>query len=108
MQHDILPMTNFLIDQKSLDIRSLISRQLNDFSRFFIFLYGTIAREILFEGFANAFHIQIIGESGHGCDTFASIALLDPDVDFFFRGDTALVAGVFKGVCELLLLFLID
>ena len=93
-------MTNFLVHQKFLHIGSLIPTQLNDISYFGILLHGTVTAEILFEGLANAFHVQIIGQSSHCSNTFSSVTLLDTDVNLFFgRGTTALVSRVIKSVC---------
>ena len=100
MQHNILGVANLLVHQKALDIRSLIARQLNDFSGFLVFLHGPVARKVLFERLANAFHVQIVGESGHCGNTFTSIALLYAYMNFLFRRNTALVSGVLKGVCR--------
>ena len=99
MQHHTLGVANFLIHQKFLDIRSLIPTQLNDFTHFLILLNGSVARKVLFESLANALHVQIIGQTRHRRNTFATVALLDSDVHLFFRLHAALVSGVFKGVC---------
>lgn len=106
MQNDAIAMTNFLIDEETFDIGTLITGQLYDFSQFFIFLDGSIARKILFEGFANAFNVQIIRQTGDGRNTFASVSLLDANVNFVFRGSTALIVGrVLKGVYVCFLFF---
>lgn len=102
MQDDIFRMTNFLIDQKVFHVGSLISTQLNHFSHIGIFLYGTIATKILFEGFANSFNIQIIRKTGHGRNTFSSISLLDTYMNFFFWWHTALVTGILKGIYSII------
>jgi hypothetical protein len=99
MQDDTFRMTNFLGRQKFLHIGALISTELNDFSGIFILLDGPVARKGLFEGFADAFNVQIVREARHRRDAFPSVALLDPHVDLFFRRDTAFVTGVFEGVC---------
>ncbi len=99
MQHYTLGMTNFLRRQKFFHIRSLIPAQLNDFSRVFIILNGSVARKRLFECLANTFDVKIIRQSSDCGNTFASVPLLNTDVDFFFRRDAALVSGVFKRVC---------
>ena len=99
MQHHIFPVTDFLIHQESLHIGSLISGQLNHFTGFFIFLHRPVAGKILFERLANALHVQIVRQARHRRDTLATIALLDAHVHLFFRRHSPLVAGVFKGVC---------
>ena len=94
-------MANFLIHQKAFHVRSLITRKLNNFSRFFIFLYGTVAGKILFESLTYAFHVQIIRETRYGRDTLAPVALLHTDVHFLLGRYTAFIARILKGVCRL-------
>ena len=91
-------MTNFLIHQEVLHIGSLIARQLNYFSDFFVLLYGAVARKVLLEGLANSFDVQIVGQTCHGCDTFASVSLLYTNMNLFFRSISGLVTGILKGV----------
>jgi len=85
VKHNTVREANFLIHQKAFHIRSLISRQLNNFSCIFILLHGTVARKILLESFANSFNVQIIRQPGYGCNTFTPTALLDTHVNLFFR-----------------------
>ena len=98
MQDNTFSVTNFLVYQKVLDIGPLISRQLNDFAHFFVFLNGSITGKILFKGFANAFDIQVIGQARNRRDTFTTVALLYADVDLFFRTTGARIARIVKGV----------
>jgi hypothetical protein len=98
VQDNIFGMTNFLVTQKGLDVCSLISRQLNNFTRFFILLDGTVTTEILFESLANAFHIQIVRQTRNRSDTLSTITLLHSDVNLFFRRSSSLVSGVLEGV----------
>ena len=98
MQHNACGMTNLLIHQKVLDIGSLVSTQLDDFSHFQILLDGAITTEILLKGFANALHVQVVGESCHCGNTFSSISLLDTNVNLFFGGGAALVSGIIESV----------
>jgi hypothetical protein len=100
VQDNILGMTNFLITQKGLDVCSLISRQLNNFSRFFILLNGTVATEILFERLANTLDVQIVGQTCNRCDTLSTVTLLHAHVNLFFGGSSSLVSGVLEGVCR--------
>jgi hypothetical protein len=60
MENNLLSMTNFLINQEALYIRSLVSTQLNDFTNFVVFLYSSVATKVLLESLANALHIQIV------------------------------------------------
>ena len=91
-------MTDFLVHQKGLDVCSLVARQLNDFPRVLVLLNGTVATEILLKGLANPLDIEVFGQTSDGCDTFASIALLDTDVDLFFGVSPGFVSGVLEGV----------
>jgi hypothetical protein len=91
-------MANFLIHQKGFDVRSLISRQLDNLAYFVVFLHGTVATEILLESFADSLNIQIIRESCHRSNTLSPISLLHTNVNFFFRIAAALVAGILKCV----------
>jgi hypothetical protein len=100
VQDNIFGMTNFLITQKGLDVCSLISRQLNNFTRFFILLDGTVATEILFESLANALHVQIVGQTRNRRDTLSTVTLLDAHVNLFFGRSSSLVSGVLEGVCR--------
>jgi hypothetical protein len=100
VQDNIFGMTNFLITQKGLDVCSLISRQLNNFTRFFILLNGTVATEILFESLANALHVQIVGQTRNRRDTLSTVTLLDAHVNLFFGRSSSLVSGVLEGVCR--------
>ena len=108
MQHHIFPVTDFLIHQESLHIGSLISGQLNHFTGFFIFLHRPVAGKILFECLANALHVQIVRQARHRRDTLATVALLDAHVHLFFRRHSPLVAGVFKGVCIIVVVVVIN
>ena len=92
-------MTDFLIDKEFFDVRSLVTRKLNNFSRVLVFLYGTVAIEILFKSLANSLNVQVIGQTGNGCDTFSSVSLLNTNVNFLLRVAASLVVGVLKGVC---------
>lgn len=100
MQNNIFGVTNLLVDEKLLDVRSLITTQLNHFACLFIFLHRTVARKVLFESFANTLDIQIIGKSSNRSDTFAAVALLHTHVYLFLRTHAALVARILKGVCQ--------
>jgi hypothetical protein len=99
VQHNTFAMTNFLVHQKGFHVCSLITRKLNDFPRILVLLDGTVATEILLERFANPFDIQVIGQTGDGCDTFSSVTLLHTNVNLFFSVSTGIVSGVLEGVC---------
>jgi hypothetical protein len=98
VQYHAFGETYFLIDQKTLDIGSLITRQLNNFSGFFIFLNRTIARKVLFECFANSFNVQIVSKALNGGDTFSSVSLLNANVHLVLGRRASLIASVLKGV----------
>jgi hypothetical protein len=98
VQYHAFGETYFLIDQKTLDIRSLITRQLNNLSSFFIFLNRTIARKVLFEGLANSFDVQIVSKALNGGDTFSSVSLLNANVHLVLGRRASLIARVLKGV----------
>ena len=91
-------MADFLINQKVLHIRSLITGQLNDFTNLVVLLHGTVATEILLESLANSLNIQIVCQTSYCCDTLSAVSLLDTNVNLFFRITTSIVSGVFKGV----------
>jgi hypothetical protein len=98
VKDDILRKANFLIDQEVLDVGSLISTQLDNFSHFQILLHGPVATEILFECFTYSLNVKVIGETGHSGDTLSSVSLLDANMDLLFRSRT-FVSSVLKGVC---------
>ena len=100
VKNDAISETDFLIHQKALHIRSLISRQLNHLSGFFVFLDGAVAGKILLEGFANALNIQIVRETSYRGNRFSSTTLLNAYVNFFFSLYSIVIAGVLKGVCH--------
>jgi hypothetical protein len=85
MEHNRVRVANFLIDEKGFDVGPLVARQLDDFADVFVFLDGPVTRKILLERLADSFHVQILGQAGHGGNTFAPIALLDPHVDLVTR-----------------------
>jgi hypothetical protein len=97
MEYNRIRVANFLIDEKRFNVGPLVARQLDDFADVFIFLDGPVTRKILLERLTDAFHVQVLGQTGHGGNTFAPVPLLDPHVDLVPR-----VAGgrarVFKGV----------
>ena len=61
VQHNIFAVTNFLIHEESFDVRSLVTRQLNNFSRILVLLYSTVTTKILLESLANSFDVQVLG-----------------------------------------------
>eukprot|EP00977_Amphora_coffeiformis_P006387 scaffold1361_cov165-Amphora_coffeaeformis.AAC.9 len=99
VKHNTVREANFLVHQKTFHIRSLITRQLNNLASILVLLYGTVAGKILLERFADALNIQIICQTGYGCNTFTPTALLDTHVNLFFRRDSIFVTGVFERVC---------
>jgi hypothetical protein len=98
VQDNILAMANLLVHQKGLDIRSLITGQLNDVANFLIILNGTVATEILLERLANSLRVQVIRQTGYCRHTFTTITLLDTNVDLFLRRVSGPVSSVLKGV----------
>lgn len=98
MQHNRLAMANLLINQERLYIGTLVATKLNDFSRLFILLYGTVTTKILFESLADSFDVQVVGQARDRRDTLAAIALLDAHVYFFGRIRRGAVTGILKGV----------
>lgn len=97
MQHNGIGMTNLLIDQESLYISTLISRQLNDLTALFVLLHGTVAAKVLFKSFADALNVQIVRQTCHGRDTLAPVPLLDTDVYLIGAGGGTLKV-VLKGL----------
>ncbi len=73
---------NLLINQPLLYIVSLVALQLNYLTHFFILSNAAVAIETLLHGLADTLEIQIIIETLNSCDTFATITLLDTDMDF--------------------------
>jgi hypothetical protein len=102
VQLNILRMANLLIYQKVLDIGSLISTQLNDLAHFLILLHGTVARKVLFKGFANTLNVQVVGKARHGSNTLTTVSLLHSDMDLFFRRNAPLVPRVLERVLSIL------
>jgi hypothetical protein len=98
MQYNAFSMTDFLINQKSLHIRSLITGQLNDIANLVVLLHGTVATEVLLESLANSLNIQIVCQTSYCCDTLSAVTLLDTNVNLSFRITTSIVSGVFERV----------
>ena len=98
VQDNVFSMADFLVDQKSLHVCSLITRQLNDFPDFLVLLDGTVARKVLFEDLANSFHVEVMGQTRDSCDTLSSITLLHTNVDILFSFVSGLVSGILKCV----------
>lgn len=98
VQHYILRMTDFLIDEEFFHVRALIAAQLNDFASFLVFLDRTVARKILLECLAYALNIEIVGKASHSRNTLSPVSLLDTDVDLFFGRCSALIARILERV----------
>ena len=98
MQDNAFAVADFLVHQKGLDVCSLVTRQLNDFPRVLVLLDGTVTRKVLFEGLANSLNVQIVGQTGDGCDTFSAVTLLDTNVDLFLGSSAGIVSGILEGV----------
>ena len=57
VEDDVLPVAYFLVDEEVLDVGTLVTTQLDDFTDVLILLDGTVATEILLEGFADPFDV---------------------------------------------------
>jgi len=53
VEDDVLTVAYFLVDEEVLDVGTLVTTQLDNFTDIFIFLDGTVATEILLEGFTD-------------------------------------------------------
>ena len=100
MQDNAFTVTDFLIHQKVLDVGSLVTGQLDDFTDLVVLLNGTVATEILLEGLANSLDVQIVRQPSYSCNTFSSISLLDANVHLFLGVTTRLVSGILKCICK--------
>ena len=81
VQHDVLGVANFLIDQEFLHVRSLVAAELDDLPRLLVLLDGAVAGEVLLEGLAYALHVEVVGQACHRRDALPPVPLLDADVD---------------------------
>ena len=99
MQNNLLAVANFLVYQELLDDCSLVSTELNDISDFCVFLDGSVAAKVLFKSLTNSLDVQVVGQAGNGCDTLATVSLLDTHVNLFIGRSSALgISGVFECV----------
>ena len=57
MEDDVLAVAYFLVDEEVLDVGTLVTTQLDDFTDVLILLDGTVATEVLLEGFADTFDV---------------------------------------------------
>lgn len=99
MKNNIVLVAYLLIDEELHHVRSLVATELDDLSALLILLHGTVAREVLLEGLANALDVEVVGKTGDGRDTLSAISLLDADVHLFGGGLPSLVLGrILEGV----------
>ena len=99
MKDDVLPVAYFLVDEEVLDVRTLVATQLDNFTDIFILLDGAVATEILLEGLADPFDVQVVGKSRDRRDTFPPIPLLDTNMDLLLRRSTGIVPSILECVC---------
>ena len=90
-------------DQKLLNIFSLISLKLDDFSHLTIGYDGTIAGELLLDHLEDLLLIEFLGQTLDCSQSLATIALLNSDMDviltLLFLGSSLIVVGLREGVC---------
>lgn len=99
MKNNIVLVAYLLIDKELHHVRSLVATELDDLSALLVLLHGTVAREVLLEGLANALDVEVVGKTGDGRDTLSAISLLNADVHLFGGGLPSLVLGrILEGV----------
>ena len=89
-------------NQELLNVLSLITLELNDFSHLTIAHDSTIAGELLLDHLENLLLIELLGESLNCSQSLTTISLLDSDVDvilaLLFLGSALIVVGLREGV----------
>lgn len=89
-------------DQEFLNILSLVTLELNDFSHLTVRHDGTIAGELLLDHLEDLLLIEFLGETLDCGQSLTTIALLDTDMDvilaLLFLGVASIVVGLREGV----------
>jgi hypothetical protein len=89
-------------DQEFLNILSLVTLELNDFSHLTVRHDGTIAGKLLFDHLEDLLLIEFLGETLDCGQSLTTIALLDTDMDvilaLLFLGVASIVVGLREGV----------
>lgn len=91
MNDNLILVTNLLVNKELSNVGTLISRQLKNFAEFGIHKNTAVALESLFQSLCDLSNIQIVSEALNCGDAFASVSLLNADVNF--RVVLASVAG---------------
>jgi len=89
-----------LVTQEFLDILSLITLKLDDFTHFGVAHDGAIASKGLLDDLENLLLVELLGESLNSGQGLASIALLDTDVNVAALVRLLYLSGVFIGFGE--------
>ena len=84
-----------LIGQELLDIFALITLELDHLAHLGVGDDGAIASKLLLDDFENLLLVEFLGEALDRGQGFATIALLDTDVDVILTGSLCLPDGVF-------------
>eukprot|EP00563_Minutocellus_polymorphus_P020522 CAMPEP_0197719760 /NCGR_PEP_ID=MMETSP1434-20131217/3381_1 /TAXON_ID=265543 /ORGANISM="Minutocellus polymorphus, Strain CCMP3303" /LENGTH=128 /DNA_ID=CAMNT_0043304531 /DNA_START=239 /DNA_END=625 /DNA_ORIENTATION=- len=108
VKDNIVLVTNLLIDEELHHIRSLVATELDNLPALLVLLNGTVAREVLLEGLANALNVEVVGKTGDGRDTLPAISLLDADVNLLGGGLPSLVlCRILEGIERIELHFIL-
>ena len=70
-----------LIGQEVLDVLSLVALELDDLAHFGVAHNGAIAGKLLLDHFEDLLLVEFLGETLHGRQGFAAIALLDTNMN---------------------------
>ena len=81
MDHNLIIETHILVDEEVTDIRSLVSRELQNLAELRVLIYTSVALKCLFKSLRNLFHIQIVCQALYRRDALATVALLHAHVD---------------------------
>ena len=72
---DLLRVADVLMNEELLDVRALVSLQLNHIPRFLILDHSSITLERLLNVFQDLFGIKIGGQTLHCCNTLPTVTL---------------------------------
>lgn len=94
--------TGLLVRQEGADVVALVALELNDIADLFVVHDGAIAGEFLLDDLEDLLEVELAGDAGHGRQRFATITLLDADLEGACVSFGLDLCGVSRGTKALL------
>merc|ERR1719427_1779835 len=99
VDHDAILLSDFAVNKKLLNVISLISGELNDFTILFVVDNRSVTIELLFESFREFLLVVFLFYSLQGCNGFTSVTLLNTNVNLVLKHFARdLILGFVSGV----------